>query len=58
MGENGAGKSTMIRIMSGAHQPSSGDVVLDGDTFASASRGPRRRPAYRSSIRSFCSFQR
>lgn len=32
MGENGAGKSTMIRIMSGAHQPSSGDVVLDGET--------------------------
>ncbi|WHA44077.1 sugar ABC transporter ATP-binding protein [Agrobacterium larrymoorei] len=31
MGENGAGKSTMIRIMSGAHQPSSGDVVLDGE---------------------------
>lgn len=30
MGENGAGKSTMIRIMSGAHQPSAGEVVLDG----------------------------
>lgn len=31
MGENGAGKSTMIRIMSGAHQPSAGDVLLDGE---------------------------
>jgi rhamnose transport system ATP-binding protein len=31
MGENGAGKSTMIRIMSGAHQPSAGEVALDGN---------------------------
>jgi rhamnose transport system ATP-binding protein len=31
MGENGAGKSTMIRIMSGAHQPSGGEIALDGN---------------------------
>ena len=30
MGENGAGKSTMIRIMSGAHQPNAGFVEIDG----------------------------
>ena len=30
MGENGAGKSTMIRLMSGAHQPNSGAVEVDG----------------------------
>ncbi|WP_061934434.1 sugar ABC transporter ATP-binding protein [Aureimonas sp. AU22] len=31
MGENGAGKSTMIRIMSGAHQPNGGTVEIDGE---------------------------
>lgn len=30
VGENGAGKSTMIKIMTGIHQPSSGTVEVDG----------------------------
>jgi rhamnose transport system ATP-binding protein len=30
MGENGAGKSTMIRLMSGAHRPDLGTVEIDG----------------------------
>ncbi|WP_288581881.1 ATP-binding cassette domain-containing protein, partial [uncultured Methylobacterium sp.] len=30
MGENGAGKSTMIRLMSGAHRPDHGTVEIDG----------------------------
>jgi rhamnose transport system ATP-binding protein len=30
VGENGAGKSTMIKIMTGVHQPTTGDVLLDG----------------------------
>ncbi len=30
VGENGAGKSTMIKIMTGIHQPSSGQVEIDG----------------------------
>ena len=30
VGENGAGKSTMIKIMTGIHQPSSGSILLDG----------------------------
>ncbi len=30
VGENGAGKSTMIKIMTGVHQPSSGALELDG----------------------------
>ncbi len=30
IGENGAGKSTMIKIMTGIHQPSSGRLEVDG----------------------------
>lgn len=30
LGENGCGKSTIIKVMSGAHAPSSGDIRLDG----------------------------
>ncbi len=30
VGENGAGKSTMIKIMTGVYQPSSGDIEIDG----------------------------
>ncbi|GGD98902.1 putative ribose/galactose/methyl galactoside import ATP-binding protein 2 [Aureimonas endophytica] len=39
MGENGAGKSTMIRLMSGAHQPNAGTVEVDGRALRLA--GPR-----------------
>lgn len=30
LGENGAGKSTVIKILTGVERPSSGDVLLDG----------------------------
>ncbi len=30
VGENGAGKSTMIKIMTGVHQPTTGSVEVDG----------------------------
>lgn len=32
VGENGAGKSTMIKIMTGIHQPTSGSLEVDGAT--------------------------
>lgn len=35
LGENGCGKSTVIKIISGAHAPSSGEIVLGGKTFTS-----------------------
>lgn len=31
VGENGAGKSTMIKIMTGIHQPSGGTIFVDGE---------------------------
>jgi len=37
LGENGCGKSTVIKIMSGAIEPSAGEIVLDGATFSSLS---------------------
>ena len=30
IGENGAGKSTFIKILTGAHQPDGGEILLDG----------------------------
>ncbi len=30
MGENGAGKSTFIKVLTGVHQPDGGDIILDG----------------------------
>ena len=30
LGDNGAGKSTFIKILSGVHQPSSGEYTIDG----------------------------
>ena len=32
-GENGAGKSTFIKVITGAHQPDGGTIVLDGEEF-------------------------
>ncbi|MBB3593902.1 simple sugar transport system ATP-binding protein [Rhizobium sp. BK529] len=37
LGENGCGKSTVIKIMSGAHPPSEGEIVLDGKILTSLS---------------------
>lgn len=34
LGENGCGKSTVIKIMSGAHPPSAGEIVLEGKSYA------------------------
>ncbi|WP_176562818.1 sugar ABC transporter ATP-binding protein [Paracoccus liaowanqingii] len=44
IGENGAGKSTMMKILAGYQPPSSGQVVLDGDarTFASIGEAEAR----------------
>lgn len=35
IGENGAGKSTLIKTCSGAIEPTKGEIVIDGESFAS-----------------------
>ena len=37
MGENGAGKSTMIKIMAGLHQADEGEILVNGRTVKFAS---------------------
>lgn len=34
MGENGAGKSTFIKVITGVHQPDQGEIYLDGERIA------------------------
>jgi ribose transport system ATP-binding protein len=36
MGENGCGKSTLIKVLSGAHQPDSGEILREGQPVALA----------------------
>lgn len=31
VGDNGAGKSTIVKMIAGVHQPSSGSIILDGE---------------------------
>jgi simple sugar transport system ATP-binding protein len=37
LGDNGAGKSSFIKILSGVHQPSEGEFLLDGEPMSFAS---------------------
>src|SRR6185295_16621396 len=44
LGENGAGKSTVIKILTGVERPSSGDVLIDGEiSHLSSPRHARER---------------
>ncbi len=42
VGENGAGKSTMIKIMTGVHQPSAGTLEVDGKLLTLSGTGAAR----------------
>lgn len=50
-GQNGCGKSTLIKIISGAYELDDGEIVIEGTSIATSRRCNPRTPAYRSSIR-------
>ncbi len=53
LGENGAGKSTMVKILAGVYQPDCGELLIGRAAGHAARPGRRRRtPASRSSTRS------
>src|ERR1700691_5564945 len=39
VGENGAGKSTVVRVLSGVHRPDQGEITVDGQVCHF--KGPR-----------------
>ena len=41
VGESGSGKSTLVQIIAGLHQPSSGEIYINGERLASLSRQKR-----------------
>ena len=60
MGENGAGKSTFIKVITGVHAPDEGEIILkgmhispyeQGNIFNKDPRRPRRLLAHKSEIR-------
>ncbi len=54
-GENGAGKSTMMKIIAGVHRRRRGTMRVDGKESVSARRATRWRPASGWCIRSSAS---
>ncbi|MEA2275811.1 MAG: ribose transport system ATP-binding protein [Solirubrobacteraceae bacterium] len=42
LGENGAGKSTLVKIIAGDHRPDEGEIVLNGEHYASFGPGQAR----------------
>jgi simple sugar transport system ATP-binding protein len=56
VGENGCGKSTLIKIIAGVYQRDSGSVQINGKEYDTCARSTRSARASRSFIRTFRSF--
>ena len=50
-GENGCGKSTLIKVLSGVHMPDEGQIVLEGKATSTCPRMPRSALGSRSFTR-------
>jgi ribose transport system ATP-binding protein len=58
IGENGAGKSTFMRILSGYAEPTAGILSMDGRQVRLPSPNRLRTPVLSWSIKKFCSQMR
>ena len=47
LGDNGAGKSSFIKILSGAHQPDEGELLVDGEAVHFSSPRDARARGHR-----------
>ena len=45
LGENGAGKSTMVKVLCGVHPPDAGTIAYDGETGHVSAVRPTRWPS-------------
>ncbi|MGF1547145.1 MAG: ABC transporter ATP-binding protein [Thiotrichales bacterium] len=46
LGHNGAGKTTIMKMLTGYLEPSAGDIVIDGERLASHRRAAQRKIGY------------
>ena len=58
IGDNGAGKSSLIKALSGATVPDAGEILLDGQPVQFRSRSTRAAPASNAATRTWRSRRR
>jgi ABC-type multidrug transport system fused ATPase/permease subunit len=56
VGENGAGKSTIVKLLCGLHHPNSGDILIDGVSISQLSPAQLRR-VFSVVFQDFCAYE-